>query len=706
MVFPTAPLKNAVPATDDAFHILRDCRALYLKQLGQLLQEAERVPASAVQAFQQTVGEYFDEMTSSSRRSGFDVANGLTASRISLVGESDLELEIRLGDFSAHLMETTGGDLWRVYLRFVTLLRRPDLSTAENPVGPKGIAIGLMDFCGQLGEDHASKLARVDQLEDYFSKHLTVLYNTLNEFLAGRHVEMAQPSIITAPESSPAASANAFNPAAALQKKLLGSAGETATAHGGAAANLLSQAMLAKLLSRLDELEKSGKLARTPAPAFSNTASQPSLETLIPGLFTDKDEDQRETESPILALNSEGLGIPSGAPEAATIDTLALIFETIFASPTLADAIKGALASLQIPLLKVAMLDPGFFGSQHHPARQVLDKIALAGLGLPPDVPASHPVCARIQAIVSKIRSEFTGDIAVFEAPIKELNLLIAERDSAVAHSAEAYIPLLHQVERQNQAGRRCRQVIEQHLAHGAPPAIASFLRTYWQQLLQAIWLEGGEQGSAWLEHNALVNDLLWSIQPKTDMDERKRLAKLLQPMLQRLNAGMARINVPDTEQAAFLDTCFALQTAAMRGAVGAQAAPTAPTATPEPASASADAGLGPEIRELAAAGLRLKIIDQGTVGKHLRPPPARPGSWLRLSLEAGGEQPPLCGRLCPSSPDSTLLLVANPDWGFALAIHPEMLDDMFANKKARICSNDSLFDAAAEKALQQSPRL
>jgi hypothetical protein len=696
MVYPTTPLKNAIPATDDAFHILRDCRALYLKQLGQLLQEAARVPASVVLAFQQTVGEYFDEMASSSRRSGFDVADGLTASRISLVGESDLELEIRLGDFSARLMETTGGDLWRTYLRFVTLLQRPDLNAAENPVGPKGIAIGLIDFCAQLGEDHEKKLARIDLLEDYFSKHLTVLYNTLNDFLAERHVEMAQASIITAPDSAPAATAAIFNPAAALQKKLLGSTGE-ATPHGGPAASLLSQAMLANLLSRLDELEKSGKLARITAPSFSNTASQPSLETLIPGLFSTTDE--VEPEAPIHALNSGELGVPSGAPEAATIDTLALIFETIFASTALSEAIKSSLASLQIPLLKAAMLDSSFFASPHHPARQVLDKIALAGLGLPPEVSASHPVCARIQAIASKIRAEFTNDVTVFEQQVKELNILIAERDSNVARSAEAYLPLVHQIERQNQAGRRCRQVIEQHLAHGAPAAIAAFLRGYWWQLLRAIWLESGEQSTAWQEHDTLIKDLLWSIQPKTDMEERKHLAKMLQPMLLRLNAGMARVKVPEAEQAAFLDTCFALQTAAMRGATGS------PPATPEAAPPYV-VSKRPEISELTVGELRLKIIDQSSAGSRLRPPPARPGSWLRLSLNEGnGEELPLCGRLCPST-DSTLLLIANPDWGFALAIHPDILDNMFANNAARICSTDSLFDAAAEKALQQTPRL
>lgn len=698
MVNSSAPLKNVAPATDDAFHILRDCRALYLKQLGQLLQEAARVPASAVQAFQQTVGEYFDEMASSTRRSGFDVADGLTASRISLVGESDLELEIRLGDFSARLMETTGGDLWRVYLRFVTLLQRPDLSSAENPVGPKGIAIGLMDFCAQLGEDHEKKLARIDLLEDFFSKHLTVLYNTLNDFLAERHVEMAQASIITAPDSTTTASAMLPNPAAALQKRLLGPTGEALAPPGGPAASLLSQAMLSNLLSRLDELEKSGKLTRAKSPSFSNTASQPSLEALIPGLFATSAETAPETE--IHALNSGELGIPTGAPEAATIDTLALIFEAIFASSALAEAIKSVLASLQIPLLKAAMLDSGFFASPHHPARQVLDKIALAGLGLPPDVSASHPVCARIQAIASTIRSEFTNDIAVFEQQVKELNILIAERDSNVARSAEAYIPLLHQVERQNQANRRCRQVIEQHLAHGAPAAIAAFLRSYWLQVMRTIWLESGEQSPAWLEHDTLIKDLLWSIQPKADMEERKHLAKMLQPMLLRLNAGMARINVPETEQTAFLDACFALQTAAMRGATSSSP-PTPEAATPYVATKR------PEIGELVSGELRLKIIDQTSASNRLRPPPARPGSWLRLSLNEGNEEElPLCGRLCPSSPDSTLLLIANPDWGFALAIHPEILDNMFANNTARICSTDSLFDAAAEKALQQTPRL
>lgn len=697
MVYQSVPPKTSVSTSDDAFHILRDCRALYLKQLGQLLQEAERVPASAVQVFQQSVGDYFDEMVAARRRSGFNEASGLTASRISLVGENDLELEIRLSNFTARLMERIGADLWPVYLRFATLLNRSDLNPADNPVGPKGIAVGLLEFCNKLGENHEQTMARVSQLEIYFSQYLSIVYNSVNDFLAKRHVETALPSIITAPEAPVpgAAAATVPNPAAALQKSLLGPSSEFFAFEAGQSASLASLAMQKRLLARLDELERSGKLAPNPHSNLSLTATHPSLEALIPGLFS---SDRNDNLAPPQALNSSELGIPTGAPEAASIDALALIFETIFASPILPEAIKTALSSLQIPLLKAALLDSGFFTGQNHPARQLLDKIARAALGLPLDISPENPVCSRIRTIATQVRTEFTDDLQVFERHIGELDSLIAERDATVAGSAEAYAPLLHQVERHNQAKRRCQQAIEQHLTQETPDRIATFLRTYWQKVLLVVWLERGEQSSAWQENNALVKDLLWSILPKTDMEERKQLAKMLQPMVLRLNAGMARIEVPEEVQTAFLDACFELQSAAMRGTAGQTAARTE-TALPNSAASVQ------EFSELSSGKLLLKIFDQAEAGPNsarTRPAPVRPGSWLLFSLP---DTPPLCGRLCTGSLDSKLQLIANPDWGFAVALHPERLENMLATGAARVCSRDSLFDRAAEKALQRTAK-
>lgn len=681
---------SQLPADD--LQILRDCRMLYLKQLGQLLQEAEPVSAHAVQTFQQTVGTYFDEMVANSRRSSFQDAKGLTASRISLVGETDLELEIRLAEFTAHLMERTGGDLWRVYLRFVTLLERPDLSTADNPVGPKGIALGLTDLCSELCEGHAKTLERIDRLEDFFAKNLAVLYASLNDFLAGNKIGAAQAAIISAadPATTSGTPANTANPAALLQRQLLGPAVETALPAAGPAASLFSQAMLERLLARLDELDKP---APRPMPVsdFSPTATSPSLETLIPGLFA-ADPAPSSTPQP---LDSDRLGIPNGAPEAATIDAIGRIFEAIFASPTLPDPIKSALASLQIPTLKAAMLDATFFTSENHPARLLLDKMARATLGLAHEVSSRHLLCVDIQAIASRVRAEFRNDNQVFNEQIAELNTLITSRDKAAELAAEAYLPLLYQLDRRKQAERRARQVIDGYLRPEVPTTIVSFLHQHWLKVLVVNWMEGGEQSTDWQENLALIGNLLWSIEPKAEIDDRKRLAKMLPALLQRLNAGMARIGLPEETQGAFLDTCFALQTAAMR-ATGATPPAPANEAPAMPPAAK------PGVSELTAGQLLLKIIDlSGTQAETSRLRAAvRPGVWLSLNLNG---KPPICGRLCQISPETGMLLLANPDWQFALAIHPNILEQMLKAGRARISSNESLFNSAAEQALRRT---
>jgi len=667
------------PASGDAFHVLRDCRAFYLKLLEQALLEVEALPSRAVQAFLDAVGSYYDEMTATRRRSGFEVAKGLTSSRITLVDESDLELEIRLGEFAAHLMESSGGDLWRVYLRFVTLLNRPDLSTSDNPVGPRGISQGLVELCARMGEDQEKTRARIDRLEKGFSRSLTGLYTTLNDFLAERRISAAQPAIVSAPETSnPQGSPpSSPGPAANLQNKLLGGPGPLVTR--------LAPDALEQLFVRLDDLARSGKIALP--PVHSSTATSPSLEMLIPGLF---DSSEQASALPS-SINSSELGIPGGTTAAASIDGISLIFRAILEMPELPEAIKTILFSLQIPILKVALLDNGFFTARTHPARLLIDRIARAALGLPADTPSSDPLCTGIDTIAARIRNRPGSDHKAFELAVNELNVLIAERDKQVAEAAEAYLPLVHQVERRKRATLRCRQEIEQRLAPDVPAAIASFLRTHWQKLLLINALEHGEQSLPWAENIALVDDLLWSIRPKLEMDERKQLAKLLPSVVQRLNAGMARLGLAAETQSAVLDTCFALQTAAMRGATGKlPETGAAPTASPATAS----------ISELSTDKLLLKIYDLASDA----PPGIRqafsttkPGAWLYLTKI---EEEPICGLVCQVSPESGLLLLANPAWNFALAIHPGLLEDMLLAGRAHNCNADSLFDKAAERAL------
>jgi hypothetical protein len=698
---------------DDSAKILADCRALYLKELGQLLREAEPVSDLALKVFVQAIADYFDEMVSTARRGSFGDASGLTASCISLVHENDLELEIRLGEFSAKLLEKTGGDLWRVYLRFVTLLKRPDLPTSDNPVGPKGMATGLLRMCGELGEGHEQTLARVERLQTYFAENLPVLYANLNALFENRHVEAAQPSIISAPDvlsGTKSSVASLVNPAAALQQNLMaqmpgggfmpsGGGGGGGGGTGGASANLFSQAMFDRLLSRLDELERLGRL---PAGMVLPDGA-PSLENLIPGLFNAAAPAGEMAWRPI---KSAELGIPNAAPEAAAIDTLALIFEAIFDMPALPEAIKSALSSLQIPMLKAAMLDPAFFTNEAHPARQLFDRMARAVLGLPPDVTSKHPVCLQVLSIAAHVRSEFTNDLAVFERYVGKLDALIAERDQEIAQSVSDWLPLLTRMDQRGLAETRCQEAIEAFCVRGAPQGIANFLRQHWYKVLLQVWVEHGEESAAWQEHNAVIDSLLWSVQAKTEAEDRKRLSRMLPVMLQLLSKGMERIKVSEEVRTDFLDTCFSLQTAALRGVTQAPAENAASLGAPalDPELFAAPVSALPEAGELHSGALHLKTIDipgESPLLSRLRPLPVKTGEWLEFqTLDAQS----LIGRLSYISPENGKLLFCNPEWGFALAMHPGVMEKQLREKQALRCSANSLFNTAAEKALNRSP--
>ena len=84
-------------ATDDNFFVLRDLRDRFLLRLEEISGLAG-FSREATAAFTRAAGEAYDALAAGRVQHGFGETAGLTASRISLVGPDDLELEIRIGE--------------------------------------------------------------------------------------------------------------------------------------------------------------------------------------------------------------------------------------------------------------------------------------------------------------------------------------------------------------------------------------------------------------------------------------------------------------------------------------------------------------------------------------------------------------------------------------------------------------------------------
>ena len=684
----------------DAFDTLRDCRALYLKHLRALLQDSGLISGNAIAAIQEGAGTYFDEVIASDRRASFaDEVHGLTASRITLLAEDDLELGIRLDNMTARLFERTGGALWKLHLRFITLLRRPDLPKSDNPVGPKSVCRGLDAMFAAAGVSSLDqKLELLDRIEAYLGENLPALYAELNDFLDRAGVDAAQPAIITSPDSPSSArelpasaSGNALHDLQQMLAARLPAAGAaTAPTAGGAAASLLSQSALEQLMFRLEALERMGRFGPPVIPGAASPA-----EPMMPALFSEN----AEPATPKIIRSAE-LGIPKTATESLAIDTLAMIVEAIFADPELPDPLKAAISSLQIKLLKVAMKDDTLFTDAEHPARRVLDRMAEAMLGLPLDTSARHPVCARLFELASSLRTEPGTDPASFAAASEALDALIASRQAEVASAAKSYQALLDQLDRRDLVASRVDAAIERIWEGKVPAGTRPFIDQTWRQVLLQIGQENGPDSPTWAESIAAIDGLLWSFQPKTDAEERKQLAQRVPVILKVLKAGMERVGLPAAEQESFLDECFRLQTQALRPAPAAAAAEAPATGHIAAPTLRLPAGepVGGEVR---AGDLVLATYD---FPAH-RPAPTRApayaiGDWLAFR---GADTTTCIAQVVAISPASRRVLLLNPECHLAVAVHPAILDSQLRTGDAALRSGQSLFERAAGRALGKS---
>ena len=709
---PTANSAATQQASGDAFFILKDCRELFQRRLVEIARQSGLTSPPVIEAFSREVGEAHDELAASAQQDGFEQTAGLTASRISLVGHDDLELEIRIGEIAHRLRGDERINHWRVQLRYMTLLNRPKMARESNPLGLDPIARGLWAICRAGDGLLDRKLDRLERLEEMLSLKLPDVYLELNTLLESHHVEPAHVRAIQR------GSGGVPEPGAGSSASGTGGSGHSSGGQGGSNALSALQDSLRQQFGG-DDLLPAGFAASNPAGGgggnFTINASTLVMLTHLMERLSVLEQQQLSNlssaspgndagQAPLRALKSKDLDLPLGKPAAIALDTLSLIFDGIFAAPDLPDVVKAAIGRLQIPLLKLAILDETFFGNTQHPGRQLVNRMARAAIGLGPDTRREHPVCVRLGQLANAVRMTLEKNDGNLSPHLDELESLIATRDQATQAGAKPYIELVLAYEAGEVSRVNAQSWLDKALSKTTDAPIARFLSDYWLRVMQAAWRDGGSEGPRWKESVTAIDELLWSVQPKLIPEDRKQLLALIPSLIKRLNVGLDTLSVSAEERKPFLDACFDLQTAAFRGR------PDAPDAAQnaEPAPTSLDPG---SLHNAVTPHTVHLLEEQGKLVQYLGQPSATPspwrtggsawkeGDWISFRLPDGEH---LCGRHCMKATPSGTVLLYNAEWGYAVALAPIFLEQQLRNSQARIASDQSLFDDAAERALGQ----
>ena len=696
----TTTSQGTQKAPVDSFFVLNECRDLFVRRLADIARLCGITSPRTLSAMTRELSEAHDELAASTVQEGFEQTHGLTASRISLVGHDDLELDIRIGDIANQLRDDERIDHWRAQLRYMSLLHRPQMTPDNNPVGLETVRRGLWAICRESDGNLDQQFERLARMEEMLKLKLPDIYMEVNQLLESQGVQPAPTQLIRqggsmhAPGTSDAhiasggRSGTPANPLATLQHTMqqqqggdlqfspgFSSTGNASGASGNFAIDASTMVMLNHLIERLNAIELQQVSAALPLHASTTTEDRPPR-----------------------PLNSKDLDLAPGKPAAIVLDTLALIFEAIFASPDLPDVVKSLLGRLQIPLLKQAILDPEFFANTQHPARLLVNRMARAALGLPQDVARDHPLCSRLARIADAIRVTLENNNGDLVPHLTELDALISGRNEAIRDAAQPFIQQVVEHEKRETALARSEEWLKQILNRTAEPAFVHFLSVHWVRVMQDACLEGGTTGETWKDGETVADHLLWSIQPKQTAEERKKLTTIIPLLIRKINTGLDRIAVPLQERKSFLDACFTLQTAALRGQP-AGAPPPRQNVSPSPLPATGTATL-PPVRILERNGKLVQYL--GLPARSASPwrsgkTSVKPGDWLEFRLPDGKQ---LCGQCSWQDTDSRTMLLFNPDWGYAVALAQQFVEPQLQTGNTRIVSETSLFDAAAEQAL------
>jgi len=260
------------------------------------------------------------------------------------------------------------------------------------------------------------------------------------------------------------------------------------------------------------------------------------------------------TTNVVRQLKSSEIGSSVDQTDGMTIDIVAMLFDHIFDDKRVPQALKALIGRLQIPVVKVAVLDKKFFSKKSHPARRMLDALGEFAFGLDENFNQDSPVFKRLETIVQRLLDGFEDNIEIFEVLHADLLTLIREENQRAEQAAKEAARKIAYMERL-EVGKAIAQFEIKKRAETArmPQLILKVLADEWVKLLLLTHARHGKESEAWKSGLETMDLLIWSVKQKQSIEERRKLAALLPGLLKRVNVGLqAVLTDPDRRKQFF----------------------------------------------------------------------------------------------------------------------------------------------------------
>ncbi len=457
---------------------------------------------------------------------GDDPASELDFDELRLVEDAEVSEESVLKRIAARHESRAGLPLLLLGQRFGVLAGKPAFDAEALPVGPHRLAQVLAEASKGLQLEDAHRLLLFESFNTRVMNGYAQLVEAMNALLARENVlpglsyvplrsrpteqvaernEHAGEEEAAARQREPAPRAQILPPSERPHTRWQGEAGTDA---GEREDENIALSMLQDLLASRREVV--GKL-RNDADARDHVPLQ------TPDVFEALGEQQAAPPTPsqrprtiadlkkaLLAQGRQkhGKATRLSGQDEDTFELLGILYTEIGRELREGTISSNLLERLQVPLLRLALMDRAFFVRSQHPARQLLNSVAEAGAKWLDESETDPRLERQLRDAVDHVVQNYQGDADVFETANESLQGHLQTLARKAELSERRHVEAARGKEKLVVAKRRAAEVIGEAMeGQDLPRFLRNLLDQAWSDVLTLTLLRHGEDSEEWQQH-------------------------------------------------------------------------------------------------------------------------------------------------------------------------------------------------------------
>ena len=486
---------------------------------------------------------------SSSRSGDF----GATTKKLSLVDDETIEREIVTSRLALAIMDRASWEFNDLRTRVALLERREELDP-HDLLRTHVLARAVVRAWADAGMEENAIRDLQPVLHDEFGLLVQEAYHEANSWLVSQRV---LPDIDLRPliRRSRGGVTTGYAGLVHDETRMMTRAGAAAAdAHGPGGDNAMA------VLSRLN------RMIERQVPAFADTTRAGHQRTVSPALANAIGQAQQGVQRRIerneagsavatispqlleeLNLRKQALKRAAETPvERATIEIVALLFQSILTEERIPSAVRVWFARLQMPVLRVAVGEPDFFATVDHPARRLIDRMGACVMGFDASASAvGDALEGEIKRVVQVVEAYPDTGRRVFQTVLTEFERFLENYFKSENEVTKRGVSLAQQVEQRETLA--IQYTIElRKLLNEVPvqEGVRQFLFQVWADVLALSAVRHGAHAEATKAMRKAATDLIWSAGAKVSREVRAEVIRRLPPLLKQLRDGMESAGV------------------------------------------------------------------------------------------------------------------------------------------------------------------